>query len=336
MIAAAESLAPEVGLLSVCEALNLPRSTVYRSRQPHRERAPRPKPKRSLGVAERQTVLETLNSEPYADLAPAQVYNQLLDAEIYLCSIRTMYRILEDNRQVRERRNVLRHPTLPTPRADRHGAQPGLVVGHHQAARAGQVELLPPLRHARHLQPLRGRLASRRFASRPDSPSASSRRRYRKQGVSPGQLTLHADRGTAMTAKAASQLLADLGIAESHSRPQGLQRQPVLGEPVQDPQVPPRVPRPLRRPAACPRRLPRPLRLVQHRTPPLGTRLPHSRGGSLRPRVRRSSHNDSASSTEPTPPLRALRPRHPIVHQLPPAVWINPPEKGAESLIVAQ
>ena len=112
MIAAAETLACEVDLKSVCEALKLPRGTVYRHRQPCPLPVVRPKPVRALSATERQVVLATLNSEPYADLAPTQVFHQLLDVGQYLCSTRTMYRILDDHNQVRERRNVLRHPLL--------------------------------------------------------------------------------------------------------------------------------------------------------------------------------------------------------------------------------
>ena len=92
---------------------------------------------------------------------PAQVYAQLLDAERYLCSERTMYRILAENHEVRERRDQLRHPPLRGARAPGHRAQSGLELGHHQAARAGEVDLLLSLRDPGHLQPLRRRLDGR-------------------------------------------------------------------------------------------------------------------------------------------------------------------------------
>jgi putative transposase len=335
MIAAAESLAPEVGLLSVCEALNLPRSTVYRSRLPRGEPAPRPKPERSLGVAERQTVLETLNSEPYADLAPAQVYNQLLDAEIYLCSIRTMYRILEDNRQVRERRNVLRHP---------HYQRPELIAtGPNQVWSWDITKLLGPEKWSYfHLYVMLD-IFSRYVVGwlLADSEQAGLAKRliaesYRKQGLSPGQVSLHADRGTAMTAKATSQLLADLGIAESHSRPRVSNDNPFSESQFKTikyrPGFPDRFGGPQHAHAVC-----RDLLTwynTEHRHSALAYLTPEEvhYGRASQILAQRQRVLDRAHAA--TPERFVLR--HPIVHQLPPAVWINPPEKGAESLIVAQ
>ena len=335
MIAAAESLAPEVGLLSVCEALNLPRSTVYRSRQPCVERAPRPKPERSLGVAERQTVLETLNSEPYADLAPAQVYNQLLDAEIYLCSIRTMYRILEDNRQVRERRNVLRHPNYQRPEL--------IATGPNQVWSWDITKLLGPEKWSYfHLYVMLD-IFSRYVVGwlLADSEQAGLAKRliaesYRKQGVSPGQVSLHADRGTAMTAKATSQLLADLGIAESHSRPRVSNDNPFSESQFKTikyrPGFPDRFAGPQHAHTVC-----RDILAwynTEHRHSALAYLTPEEVHYGRAPQIlaQRQRVLDRAHAVNPE--RFVLRP--PIVHRLPPAVWINPPEKGAESLIVAQ
>lgn len=86
---------------------------------------------RATLAAERAMVLEVLHEPRFVDHAPAEVYARLLDESRYLCSQRTMYRVLDANQQVRERRDQLRHPPL---------------LGHHQAARAGEVDVLPPLR----------------------------------------------------------------------------------------------------------------------------------------------------------------------------------------------
>ena len=113
---------------------------------------------RALGADERRAVLDVLHEPRFADLAPAEVYATLLDEGRYLCSERTMYRVLAENAEVRERRDQLRHPQLHGARAARHRAEPALELGHHQAARPGEVDLLLPVRDPRHLQPLRGRL----------------------------------------------------------------------------------------------------------------------------------------------------------------------------------
>jgi putative transposase len=70
---------------------------------------------RALTAPERTVVRETLNSERFQDQSPREVYATLLDEEQYLCSWRTMYRILADNLEVRERRNQLCHPAYAKP-----------------------------------------------------------------------------------------------------------------------------------------------------------------------------------------------------------------------------
>src|SRR5450755_3680557 len=106
-------VASEVGTATVCAAIGLPRATFYRHRQvadrPCQEK-PRPAPPRALSAEERRAVLDTLHSERFVDQAPAEVYATLLDEDRYLCSIRTMYRLLGDSQEVRERRDQLRHP----------------------------------------------------------------------------------------------------------------------------------------------------------------------------------------------------------------------------------
>jgi len=98
-----------------CDVLGVPRSSFYRAQQPKRASKPRSRPERSLSPQEQTQVLDVLNSERFQDSAPRQVYASLLDEGIYLCSWRTMYRILEENNQVRERRDQLRHPDYAKP-----------------------------------------------------------------------------------------------------------------------------------------------------------------------------------------------------------------------------
>ena len=161
-MAAAVEVRSEVGTAPVCRALGLARATVYRRRRPPTPMAkrPRPSPARALAPSERGAVLEVLHAERFCDRSPAEVHSTLLEEGRYLCSPRTMYRILASNDEVRERRNQLRHPHYAKPELVASGPNPGLVLGHHQAQGAGQVGLLLPLRGARHLQPLRGRLAA--------------------------------------------------------------------------------------------------------------------------------------------------------------------------------
>ena len=117
---AARELAVDVGAAPACQALGVSRATFYRRQAPPRTAvaaeaaAARPSP-RALTGEERQAVLDILHEERFIDRAPAAVYAQLLDENRYLCSIRTMYRLLADAQEVRERRDQLRHPTYRKP-----------------------------------------------------------------------------------------------------------------------------------------------------------------------------------------------------------------------------
>jgi len=118
---AIEQAAPEVDVVTACRALGVPRASFYRHRdRRHRNGPPRPPgrrpaPPRTLSSGERQRVLDLLHGERFVDSAPAQVYATLLDEGRYLCSVRTMYRLLAANDAVRERRRQRRHPPYAKP-----------------------------------------------------------------------------------------------------------------------------------------------------------------------------------------------------------------------------
>jgi putative transposase len=120
MIALVEERRAQVGVAPLCDALGLARATFYRRRggsppvpgTPRERRAPR----QALTAAEREGVLALLHEARFVDLSPAQVWAQVLDAgQAPPCSIRTMYRVLAANAEVRERRNQLRHPAYHKP-----------------------------------------------------------------------------------------------------------------------------------------------------------------------------------------------------------------------------
>ena len=117
---AVAALAPGSGLIAAaCTALGLSRASLHRHqafrRQPLVPVRPRPTPMRALVAQERQVVLNLLREPRFVDLAPAEVYACLLDQGLYLCSIRTMYRILAEHDEVRERRWQLRRPVYQKP-----------------------------------------------------------------------------------------------------------------------------------------------------------------------------------------------------------------------------
>ena len=216
-----EELTPIIGTRPACRTLGASHATIYRRRRPpsagRPSRGQRP-PGRCL-KAERGAVLDTLHSERFVDTSPAQVHATLLDEGRYLASERTMYRLLAAKHDgVRERRDQLTHPAYAKPELLALPPQPALVLGHHQAPRAGEVDVLPPLRDPRHLQPLRRRLARAAPRAGPIAEPLIAHT-IAQHHIARGQLTLHADRGTPMRSKPVASLLVDLHVTKTHSRP---------------------------------------------------------------------------------------------------------------------
>jgi putative transposase len=218
---AIEELPPQVSTAAVCRSLGVPRATLYRQRRPKPPlpaTAPRPKPPRALSDQERQQVVDVLDSEPFADKAPAEVFATLLDRGQYLCSIRTMYRVLDARQEVRERRDQLRHPTYHKPQL--------LATAPNQVWSWDITKLLGPAKwtyfHLYVILDIFSRyVVGWMLASRESEHLAERliRETVVKEGVVRDQLTIHSDRGPSMRSQTVAQLLATLGITKSHSRP---------------------------------------------------------------------------------------------------------------------
>lgn len=222
MIEQTEALTQQMGVVSACQALGLPRSSFYRARETEtRLKAAETKaaqPARALGEAEKSTVRQLLNSERFQDLAPREVYATLLDEGQYLCHWRTMYRILEEHDEVRERRNQLRHPNHPKPEL--------LATGPNQVWSWDITKLLGPVKWTYYYLYVVLDIFSRYVVGWmvADREAAALARELvgqtcLKQGIQAEQLTLHADRGSPMIARSLAMLLADLGVTKTHSRP---------------------------------------------------------------------------------------------------------------------
>lgn len=137
----AQELARQIGKRSASVALGVPRSSLYRSGQPRAQTLPaRPSP-RALSPSEKETIRQELNSERFQDCAPREVYATLLDEERYLCSWRSMYRILAEHQEVRERRNQLRHPSYTKP--ELLATAPNQLWSWDTPALAAQVQVSP-------------------------------------------------------------------------------------------------------------------------------------------------------------------------------------------------
>jgi len=218
MIQAAEQLGKGVGVAAACRALGVPRSSLYRARHAKPVAKPRPKPERALSQAEKATVRQELNSERFWDSSPRQVYATLLDEGTYLCHWRTMYRILDEHAEVRERRNQLQHPAYIKPELLATG--PNQLWSWDITKRKGPAKwtyyYLYVILDVFSRYVVGWMIAEREQASLARELIAAT---CTKQGIQPEQLTLHADRGSSMRSKSLALLLADLGVTKTHSRP---------------------------------------------------------------------------------------------------------------------
>ena len=212
--------APTVGVTGVCRALGVSRATWYRRRAQDVDTSPSARSRshpRRLTDSERQEVIDVLCSVEFSDRAPREVYAILLERRTYLCSIRTMYRILHDRKAVRERRAQRNHPENPVPRCCARGPNevwswditkvPGPARTHFSLYVVLDVFsrfIVDWLLAERESALLATRLIEQQILA---------------AGIDADQLTVHADRGAPMTSKSMAQMLADLHVDRSHSRP---------------------------------------------------------------------------------------------------------------------
>jgi putative transposase len=221
MIDQAQQLAAQVGVTRACAVLTVPRSSFYR---PPGRKAPLPAstqrtaPPRALPEAQRLEVRAVLNSDEFCDHAPRQVWARLLDQGRYLCSWRTMYRLLDAFDEVKERRNQLRRPSYAKPEL--------MATAPNQVWTWDITKLRGPAKGLYFYLYVILDLFSRYVVGWMVAPRETAalaeglvETTCQRQGIDSDQLTLHADRGSPMTAKSMSALLVDLGVVKSHSRP---------------------------------------------------------------------------------------------------------------------
>lgn len=215
-----ELVTAEIPRKRACKAVGRSRASHYRRRRPplHGPPAPRTRSPRAIPAEETDAIVEVLNSERFCDQAPAQIWATLLDEGVYLASVSTMYRLLRARCQVRERRNQARRPATVKPEL--------VATGPNQVWSWDITKLAGPQKwNWLHLYVILD-VYSRYAVAWLVAPRESARLAEEliaeaifEHQVPAGQLTLHADRGSSMTSKTVSQLLADLGVLQSHSRP---------------------------------------------------------------------------------------------------------------------
>jgi putative transposase len=218
-------LAPRIGTRAACAAAGVPQATWYRRHRaspvplrpapmPHRDRVQ----PRALARAERQAILDALHSERFADTAPAEVWATLLDEGTYLGSVSTYYRVLRQAGESRERRAQAAHPARVKPEL--------AAAGPNQVYSWDITKLHGPAKwtyyHLYVILDIFSRYAVGWMVATRESAALAEKlitATAAKQGITGGQLTIHADRGSSMTSKPVALLLADLGVTQSHSRP---------------------------------------------------------------------------------------------------------------------
>jgi putative transposase len=214
--ATVEELTPIIGTRPACRALG----AIYRRRRPPapKPKKPRPRPARALSEAEREAVLAKLHDERFVDSSPAAVWATLLDEGAYLCSERTMYRLLEASGSSRERRDQLTHPAY---------AKPELLASKPNETWSWDISKLkgPAKWTHYHLYAILDIFSRyvvgwtvqlRESAAVAEALIAQA---CEQQAIPRDRLTLHADRGSSMRSKPVAFLLADLGVTKTHSRP---------------------------------------------------------------------------------------------------------------------
>jgi putative transposase len=221
---AVAGLASHIGMKSACRVFALNRGFVYRDRARHRATVrrsvprARPRPPLALCSAEQDRLLGVLDSERFADIAPATVFATLLDEGCYYGSIRTMYRLLAAQDQTGERRNQRIHPPYTKPEL--------LAIRPNEVWSWDITKLKGPAKwtcfHLYVILDIFSRyvvgwlIAHRESAQLAEQLIADT---VEKENIAPGTLTLHADRGTSMRSKPVAALLIDLEVAKTHSRP---------------------------------------------------------------------------------------------------------------------
>lgn len=203
---------------AACAAMGVARATFQRRQKPKTEPRPRPAPPLALSDYERERVLSVLHSERFQDAAPHQVYATLLDEGVYHCSIRTMYRLLAQHNEVRERRNITWRKNNTRPEL--------LAKGPNQVWSWDITKLLGPAKwtyfYLYVIMDIFSRYVVGWMVAHQELAALATRliaESCSRQSIQEGQLTIHADRGTSMTSKPVAFLLADLGVTKTHSRP---------------------------------------------------------------------------------------------------------------------
>ena len=328
-------LAPRIGTRAACAASGVAQASWYRRHRtspasprrapvPHRDRVQ----PRALAPAERAAILAALHAGRFADTAPAEVWATLLDEGTYLGSLSTFYRLLRQAGETRERRSQAAHPAAVKP--ELMAAGPNRVWSWditklHGPAKWTYYYLYVILDiYSRYA--VGWMVATRESAALAEKLIAAT---VTKQGIGREQLTLHADRGSSMTSKPVTFLLADLGVIQSHSRPRVSNDNPYSEAQFKTlkyrPGFPARFASIEAARAHCQEFFP--WYNTQHRHSGLGLHTAADVHHGTATAVRASRARVLTTAYRQHPERFVTRP--PVPPALPVTAWINPPEKEA-------
>lgn len=323
---------PLLGTKAACAAVGRSRATHYRRQRPGRvtPRKPRPAPPNKLSDEEVRAVLDLLRSERFWDASPAQVYFTLLDEGIYLASESTFYRVLRREGEVHERRRQATHPPRVRPElvADRPLVVWSWDITKLKGPRRGEyydcyvvIDIFSRYVVAWCVAPTEcGELAKELIADA-----------VARHNVPPGQLTVHADRGSSMTSNPVVELYSFLGIGRSHSRPHTSNDNPYIESNFKTmkycPTFPERFGSIHDARAFCQRFFD--AYNHEHRHSGIGYHTPASvhYGTATEVRAQRAETLDAAYASNPA----RFRHRRPEPPKLPTVAWINEPLTEPES-----
>ncbi len=213
----------QVGINNACWAVGIAPATYYRNRAPRKPtEVDEPRgcrvPGRALSQVEREHIISILNSERFKDMPPPQIYSILLDEGTYLCSIPTMYRILHSRGEVKERRKQQTHVPAQRPEL--------LATGPNQVWSWDITKLKGPRKwtyfHLYVVIDVFSRYVVRWCICQRSTSKVAEALLHDaivSQNIKPDKLTIHSDNGGEMTSITVAELLSDLGVAKSHSRP---------------------------------------------------------------------------------------------------------------------
>jgi putative transposase len=329
---AIRDLTPVLGVRAACRGAGRPQATHYR-RHRHSPAPPRPAPvphrdrvqPRALTAAERERILELLHAPRFVDASPAQVWATLLDEGVYLGSQSTFYRLLHARGESGERRRQATHPPRVKPEL--------VATAPNQVYSWDITKLLGPRKWIYYylyvILDVFSRYVVGWMVATCESAALAEKlisETCAKQGITPGRLTVHADRGSSMTSKPVAFLLADLGITQSHSRPHVSNDNPYSEAQFKTfkyrPDFPGRFDSIEAARAHCQEFFP--YYNEDHRHSGLGLHTPSDVHHGRAPAVQ-ARRADVLTAAHAAHPERFVR-RPPTPPALPTAAWINPPD----------